>query len=78
MTGKDEIVHKKQVSCYLTYTTEETHKIIRANLDRSPIYTANQDMKLKSTGPRYCPSIEDKVVRFADKKKTPIIYRAFR
>ena len=67
--GKDEIVHKKQVSCYLTYTTEETHKIIRANLDRSPIYTANQDMKLKSTGPRYCPSIEDKVVRFADKKR---------
>ena len=67
--GKDEIVHKNQVSCYLTYTTEETHKIIRANLDRSPIYTANQDMKLKSTGPRYCPSIEDKVVRFADKKR---------
>ena len=67
--GKDEIVHKKQVSCYLTYTTEETHKIIRANLDRSPIYTANQNMKLKSTGPRYCPSIEDKVVRFADKKR---------
>ena len=67
--GKEEIVHKKQVSCYLTYTNEETHKIIRANLDRSPIYTDNKDMKLKSTGPRYCPSIEDKVVRFADKER---------
>ena len=67
--GNEEILNKKQVSCYLTYTNEETHKIIRANLDRSPIYTANKDMKLKSTGPRYCPSIEDKVVRFADKKR---------
>ncbi len=67
--GKEEILNKKQISCYLTYTNEETHKIIRANLDRSPIYTANKDMKLKSTGPRYCPSIEDKVVRFADKER---------
>ena len=64
-----EIANKKQISCFLTYTNEETHKIIRANLDRSPIYTDNKEMKLKSTGPRYCPSIEDKVVRFADKKR---------
>ena len=67
--GNEEILNKEQVSCYLTYTNEETHKIIRANLHRSPIYTANLDMKLKSTGPRYCPSIEDKVVRFADKER---------
>ncbi len=65
----EKIKSKEQVPCYLTYTTEETHKIIRANLDRSPIYTDNKDMKLKSTGPRYCPSIEDKVVRFADKER---------
>ena len=67
--GNEEITNRNQVSCYLTYTTAETHKIIMANLHRSPIYTANQDMKLKSTGPRYCPSIEDKVVRFADKER---------
>ena len=67
--GDEEIKNKKQISCFLTYTNEETHKIIRANLDRSPIYTDNKDMKLNSTGPRYCPSIEDKVVRFADKKR---------
>jgi tRNA uridine 5-carboxymethylaminomethyl modification enzyme len=65
----EEVLNKKQVSCYLTYTTEKTHNIIRANLDRSPIYTDNKEMKLKSTGPRYCPSIEDKVVRFADKER---------
>ncbi|NKB80886.1 MAG: tRNA uridine-5-carboxymethylaminomethyl(34) synthesis enzyme MnmG [Nitrospirales bacterium] len=52
-----------QISCHLTQTTEETHKIIQANLDRSPIYAGTID----ATGPRYCPSIEDKVVRFADK-----------
>ena len=56
---------KEQVSCYLTYTNEETHKIIRANLDRSPIYAG----VIEGTGPRYCPSIEDKVVRFADKER---------
>ena len=67
--GKEEILNKKQVSCYLTYTNAETHKIIMANLDRSPIYTDNLEMKLKSTGPRYCPSIEDKVVRFKDKER---------
>lgn len=54
-----------QISCYLTYTNEETHKIIRDNLDRSPIYAG----VIEGTGPRYCPSIEDKVVRFADKDR---------
>ncbi len=58
-------VQKEQVSCYLTYTNEETHKIIRANLDRSPIYAG----VIEGTGPRYCPSIEDKVVKFADKER---------
>ena len=51
--------------CYLTYTNEETHKVIRANLDRSPLY----DGTIEGVGPRYCPSIEDKVVRFADKPR---------
>lgn len=58
-------VQKDQVSCFLTYTNEETHKIIRANLDRSPIYAGI----IEGTGPRYCPSIEDKVVKFADKER---------
>ena len=60
-----ESVQKEQVSCWLTYTNEETHKIIRANLDRSPIYAGI----IEGTGPRYCPSIEDKVVKFADKER---------
>ena len=58
-------IQKDQVSCYLTYTNEETHKIIKANLDRSPIYAGI----IEGTGPRYCPSIEDKVVKFADKER---------
>lgn len=58
-------IQKEQVSCWLTYTNEETHRIIRENLDRSPLYSGN----IKGTGPRYCPSIEDKVVRFADKDR---------
>ena len=58
-------IQKDQVSCWLTYTNEETHDIIRANLDRSPIYEGI----IEGTGPRYCPSIEDKVVKFADKKR---------
>ncbi len=58
-------IQKQQVSCWLTYTNEETHKIIRANLDRSPIYAGI----IEGTGPRYCPSIEDKVVKFAEKEK---------
>ena len=61
----DKIDNIKQVDCYLTYTTEETHKIIRENLHRSPLYTG----KIEGTGPRYCPSIEDKVVRFSDKPR---------
>lgn len=61
--GKD--IKREQVSCWLTYTNEETHEIIRNNLDRSPLYSGN----IKGTGPRYCPSIEDKVVRFEDKKR---------
>ena len=56
---------KEQVSCYLTYTNEETHRIIRDNLDRSPLYSG----VIEGTGPRYCPSIEDKVVRFAEKER---------
>ena len=56
---------ENQMACYLTYTNEETHKIIRDNLHRSPLYSG----KIHGTGPRYCPSIEDKVVRFADKKR---------
>ena len=64
-TNTPEELERGQISCWLTYTNEETHKIIRDNIDRSPIYSGN----IKGTGPRYCPSIEDKVVRFADKKR---------
>lgn len=60
-----EDVQIKQESCYLTYTNEETHDIIRANLDRSPLYAG----VIEGTGPRYCPSIEDKVVKFSDKNR---------
>ena len=60
-----EDVQIDQVSCWLTYTNEKTHEIIRANLDRSPLYSG----MIEGTGPRYCPSIEDKVVRFADKNR---------
>ena len=60
-----EDVQIDQVSCYLTYTNEKTHEIIRANLDRSPIYAG----VIEGTGPRYCPSIEDKVVKFAEKER---------
>ena len=59
---------ENQAVCYLTYTNEETHAVIRANLDRSPLYNG----AIESTGPRYCPSIEDKVVRFAGKDRHPI------
>ncbi|SDA75224.1 tRNA uridine 5-carboxymethylaminomethyl modification enzyme [Lachnospiraceae bacterium G11] len=58
-------IQKEQVSCWLTYTNEKTHEIIRANLDRSPIYAGI----IEGTGPRYCPSIEDKVVKFAEKER---------
>ena len=60
-----ESVQIDQVSCWLTYTNEKTHEIIRENLDRSPLYSG----MIEGTGPRYCPSIEDKVVRFADKSR---------
>lgn len=62
---KPENIQKEQVSCWLTYTNEKTHEIIRENLDRSPIYAGI----IEGTGPRYCPSIEDKVVKFADKER---------
>ena len=60
-----ESIQKEQVSCWLTYTNEATHEIIRNNLDRSPIYAGI----IEGTGPRYCPSIEDKVVKFAEKER---------
>ncbi len=60
-----EDVQIDQISCWLTYTNEKTHEIIRSNLDRSPIYAG----VIEGTGPRYCPSIEDKVVKFADKER---------
>ena len=61
-------IDKEQVSCYLTYTNETTHNIIRENIDRSPIYNGS----IKGVGPRYCPSIEDKVMRFPDKTQHQI------
>ena len=64
-TTNPEEVQIDQVSCWLTYTTPETHQIIRENLDRSPIYAGI----IEGTGPRYCPSIEDKVVKFPDKER---------
>jgi len=63
-----ESVQKEQVSCWLTYTNEETHRIIRENLDRSPLFSG----AIEGTGPRYCPSIEDKVVKFPDKNRHQI------
>ncbi len=62
---KKESLQKQQISCWLTYTNEKTHEIIRANIGRSPLYCGD----IKGTGPRYCPSIEDKVVKFADKDR---------
>lgn len=62
------VTQRKQVPCWLTYTTEETHQIIRDNLHRSPLYSGI----IEGVGPRYCPSIEDKIVRFADKPKHQI------
>ena len=64
-TNRAEDIEKPQVSCWLTYTTEETHEIIRRNIDRSPLFSG----AIKGTGPRYCPSIEDKVVKFPDKER---------
>ena len=64
-TTDPESVQIDQISCWLTYTNEKTHEIIRENLDRSPLYSG----MIEGTGPRYCPSIEDKVVHFADKNR---------
>lgn len=64
-TTDPESVQKEQISCWLTYTNETTHEIIRSNLDRSPLYSG----MIEGTGPRYCPSIEDKVVKFSDKNR---------
>lgn len=61
-TNKPEDIEREQVPCYLTYTNNETHEIIRKNIDRSPLYSG----EIKGVGPRYCPSIEDKVMRFKD------------
>ena len=63
--NKTEDIQREQVKCYLTYTNEETHKIILANIHRSPMYSGEID----ATGTRYCPSIEDKIVRFKDKER---------
>ncbi len=65
---KFEEVQKEQVDCYLVYTNEKTHEIIRENIDRSPMYNGS----IKGTGPRYCPSIEDKVMKFPDKNRHQI------
>lgn len=64
-TTDPESVQIPQASCWLTYTNEETHRIIRENIDRSPLYSG----MIEGTGPRYCPSIEDKVMKFADKNR---------
>ncbi len=64
-TNTEEDIKREQVSCYLTYTNEETHNIIRSNIDRSPLFSG----AIEGTGPRYCPSIEDKVMKFADKDR---------
>ncbi|MEN9018883.1 MAG: tRNA uridine-5-carboxymethylaminomethyl(34) synthesis enzyme MnmG [Verrucomicrobiaceae bacterium] len=61
----DPLFHMEQIPCWTTYTNEKTHDIIRANLDKSPMYCG----RIEGVGPRYCPSIEDKVVRFADKDR---------
>ncbi|MFQ7311432.1 MAG: tRNA uridine-5-carboxymethylaminomethyl(34) synthesis enzyme MnmG [Sellimonas sp.] len=64
-TTDPESIQREQVSCWLTYTNERTHEIIRNNLDRSPLFSG----MIEGTGPRYCPSIEDKIVKFADKDR---------
>ena len=60
-------IDRPQIPCWITYTNEKIHKIIRDNLDRAPLYTG----QIKSTGPRYCPSIETKIIRFADRDASP-------
>jgi tRNA uridine 5-carboxymethylaminomethyl modification enzyme len=62
---RDGLFHVEQLACAITYTTAQTHKIVRSNLDKSPLYCG----RIEGIGPRYCPSLEDKVVRFADKER---------
>ena len=69
-TTDPKSVQKEQVSCWLTYTNEKTHQIIRDNLDRSPLFSG----AIEGTGPRYCPSIEDKVVKFPDKERHQVLW----
>ena len=64
-TNTEEDIKREQISCWLTYTNEQTHQIIRDNIDRSPLFSG----AIEGTGPRYCPSIEDKVMKFADKDR---------
>ncbi len=64
-TNREEDIQREQISCWLTYTNQKTHEIIRNNIDRSPLFSG----AIEGTGPRYCPSIEDKVVKFADKDR---------
>lgn len=64
-TNREEDIQREQISCWLTYTNQKTHEIIRSNIDRSPLFSG----AIEGTGPRYCPSIEDKVVKFADKDR---------
>ena len=67
-SNEPEDIAREQADCWLTYTNEKTHEIIRENIDRSPLYSG----KIKGTGPRYCPSIEDKVMKFPDKERHQI------
>lgn len=64
-TNKPEDIQREQISCWLTYTNERTHEIIRNNIDRSPMYSG----VIEGTGPRYCPSVEDKIMKFPDKER---------
>ena len=64
-TNREEDIKKEQISCWLTYTNEKTHEIIRNNIDRSPLYSG----MIEGTGPRYCPSVEDKIMKFPDKER---------
>ena len=64
-TNREEDIKRDQISCWLTYTSEETHEVIRENIDRSPLFSG----VITGTGPRYCPSIEDKVMKFPDKER---------
>lgn len=64
-TNSEEDIRREQVSCWLTYTNEDTHAVIRSNIDRSPLFSG----AIEGTGPRYCPSIEDKVMKFPDKDR---------